>query len=106
MYVKVEFHGADGYGGPLYIGTGCFHKRDTLCGMKFSDQYRNNWNNEDYLFKEANLQELEENSKGLASCSYEENTLWGKKVLSLSLPHTYSLPIEKGFKLWSPLRSR
>ncbi|CAK8565761.1 unnamed protein product [Lathyrus sativus] len=77
---EVEFHGADGFGGPLYIGTGCFHKRESLCGMKFNDEYKHNWRSEDDLFKEANLQEMEEKSKGLASCSYEENTQWGKEM--------------------------
>ncbi|XP_061353157.1 cellulose synthase-like protein E1 [Gastrolobium bilobum] len=77
---EVEFHGADGYGGPLYIGTGCFHKRDSLCGMKFSDQYRNDWKSEDDQFIEAIFQELEEKSRALASCTYEENTLWGKEI--------------------------
>ncbi|GFZ12615.1 cellulose synthase like E1 [Actinidia rufa] len=33
---EVEFSGLDGYGGPLYIGTGCFHRRDILCGRKFT----------------------------------------------------------------------
>ncbi|KAK7289593.1 hypothetical protein RIF29_03342 [Crotalaria pallida] len=78
---EVEFHGADGYGGPLYIGTGCFHKRDSLLGMKFSDQYRNDWNSsESGQFIEASLQELEDKSKALASCTYEENTQWGKEI--------------------------
>ncbi|WVY94097.1 hypothetical protein V8G54_033185 [Vigna mungo] len=78
---EVEFPGADGCGGPLYVGSGCFHRRESLCGLKFSDQYRNDWNiNEDYQFKEASLKELEEESKVLASCTYEENTLWGKEM--------------------------
>lgn len=77
----MEFHGIDGFGGPLYIGTGCFHKRESLCGMKFNDEYKHNWKTEDDLFKEANLQEMEEKSKDLASCSYEKNTQWGKEVL-------------------------
>ncbi|KAL5077341.1 hypothetical protein RYX36_016325 [Vicia faba] len=77
---ELEFHGADGFGGPLYVGTGCFHKRESLCEMKFNDDYRHNWKREDDLFKEANLQEIEEKSKGLASCSYEENTQWGKEM--------------------------
>lgn len=33
--MKVEMHGSDGYEGPIYIGRGCFHRRDTLCGRKF-----------------------------------------------------------------------
>ncbi|XP_020232856.1 cellulose synthase-like protein E1 [Cajanus cajan] len=78
---EVDFRGLDGCGGPLYIGSGCFHKRESLCGMKFTDQYRNDWNSkEDDQFKEASLEELEQQSKALASCSYEENTLWGKEM--------------------------
>ncbi|QHO18743.1 Cellulose synthase-like protein [Arachis hypogaea] len=80
---QVEFHGADGLGGPLYIGTGCFHRRDTLCGMKFNNgQNRiNDWTkNENDQSLEENLEELEERSKVLASCTYEENTLWGKEM--------------------------
>ncbi|XP_050881176.1 cellulose synthase-like protein E1 [Lathyrus oleraceus] len=77
---EVEFHGIDGFGGPLYVGTGCFHKRESLCGMKFNDEYKHNWKSEDDLFKEANLQEMEEKSKDLASCSYEKNTQWGKEM--------------------------
>jgi cellulose synthase/poly-beta-1,6-N-acetylglucosamine synthase-like glycosyltransferase len=77
---EVEFHGADGCGGPMYIGTGCFHKRESLCGMKFSGEYRHKWKSENDLFTEGNLQELEQKAKGLASCSYEENTQWGKEM--------------------------
>ncbi|TKY47045.1 Cellulose synthase protein E1 [Spatholobus suberectus] len=32
--------------------------------------------------KEASFPELEEKSKALASCTYEENTLWGKEMSS------------------------
>ena len=81
--MKWEFPGMDGFGGPMYIGTGCFHRMDTLCGRKFSDQYKNDWKSEkennDQMI-EASLHELEENSKALACCTYEENTLWGKEV--------------------------
>ncbi|KAK2440913.1 cellulose synthase protein E1 [Trifolium repens] len=79
---EVEFYSIDGFGGPMYIGTGCFHRRDTLCGRKFSKQYRNDWKytNDDHIIKEPSLQELGENSKTLASCSYEENTSWGKEM--------------------------
>lgn len=88
----MEYRGADGCGGPMYIGTGCFHKRETLCGMKFNDEYRHNWKSEDDLFKETNLQEIEEKSKALANCSYEENSQWGKEVIyTYSLFHTYIL---------------
>ncbi|KAJ1441227.1 Nucleotide-diphospho-sugar transferase [Sesbania bispinosa] len=80
---ELEFHGMDGFGGPMYIGTGCFHRRDTLCGRKFSDQYKNDWESADKnidQMTEASLHELEEKSKALASCTYEENTSWGKEM--------------------------
>ncbi|KAK4844771.1 hypothetical protein QYF36_024293 [Acer negundo] len=35
---EVEHAGIDSSGGPLYIGTGCFHRRDTLCGKKYSQR--------------------------------------------------------------------
>ncbi|CAJ1963866.1 unnamed protein product [Sphenostylis stenocarpa] len=79
---EVELHGADSLGGPMYIGTGCFHRREILCGRKFSDQYKKDWNeckNIDHM-KEASLHELEEKSKALASCTYDKNTLWGKEM--------------------------
>ncbi|KAK7276973.1 hypothetical protein RIF29_18122 [Crotalaria pallida] len=78
--IEVELHGADGYGGPLYIGTCCFHRRDALCGKKYNGRYTEDWESEIGHVIETNLQELEEKSKALASCTYEENTLWGKKM--------------------------
>ncbi|KAI6691737.1 hypothetical protein NL676_019447 [Syzygium grande] len=32
---SVEIRGMDNYGGPPYMGTGCFHRRETLCGRKY-----------------------------------------------------------------------
>ncbi|KAE9591242.1 hypothetical protein Lalb_Chr20g0116421 [Lupinus albus] len=88
----VELHGADGYGGPLYIGTCCFHRRDALCGKKYNGRFMNDWKSEIEHVMETNLQELEEQSKALACCTYEENTLWGKEVdnlLSISYNTSY-----------------
>ncbi|CAL8160029.1 unnamed protein product [Prunus armeniaca] len=82
---EVEAHGVDGYGGPLYVGTGCFHRRDTLCGRKFSKDSKSDMKWDNRKREELGIHELEENTKGLASCTFEENTQWGKEV-SLSLP--------------------
>lgn len=78
----MEFHGLDGYGGPLYVGTGCFHGRDTLCGRKFSREIRNEFKIDipKYREREETTAVLEEKSKVLASCTYENNTEWGKEV--------------------------
>ncbi|KAK9941196.1 hypothetical protein M0R45_017815 [Rubus argutus] len=77
---EVEFHGLDGYGGPLYIGTGCFHRRDTLCGRKYSKGYKSEMKWENRKGEEISIPKLEESSKSLASCTFEENTQWGKEM--------------------------
>ncbi|PPS16922.1 hypothetical protein GOBAR_AA03675 [Gossypium barbadense] len=72
----------DGYGGPLYIGTGCFHRRDTLCGRQFSREIHNEFKID--IPRDREREEttavLEEKSKVLASCTYENNTEWGKEM--------------------------
>uniref|UniRef100_A0A1S4BLZ1 Cellulose synthase-like protein E6 n=1 Tax=Nicotiana tabacum TaxID=4097 RepID=A0A1S4BLZ1_TOBAC len=35
VITEVELPGLDASGGPLYIGTGCFHGREVLCGKKY-----------------------------------------------------------------------
>ncbi|KAJ0081922.1 hypothetical protein Patl1_09606 [Pistacia atlantica] len=37
VIMEVELPGIDSNGGPFYIGTGCFHRRETLCGKKYSE---------------------------------------------------------------------
>ena len=89
--IKVEFHGLDGCGGPLYIGTGCFHRRDTLCGRKFSKENKTDWSSLNDIRRKDSVHELEKKLKGLASSTYDKNTQWGKEVtLSLSNTHTHT----------------
>ncbi|XVF30795.1 hypothetical protein REPUB_Repub16aG0089300 [Reevesia pubescens] len=86
LSIKVALPGFDGNGGPCYIGTGCFHRRETLCGMKYSKDFKVEWRamkNDREIKERAGVPE--ENCKALASCNYEENTQWGKEVLSFSL---------------------
>jgi len=78
--LKVELHGADGFGGPRFIGTCCFLRRDALCSNTIIREYKNGWNDENEVV-EVNLYELEKESKALANCTYEKNTVWGKKVI-------------------------
>ncbi|WVY90620.1 hypothetical protein V8G54_036134 [Vigna mungo] len=82
----VDLPGTDGFGGPIFIGTCCFFRRDALCWNKFSREYKNDWNDENENEKEVtevNLHELVENSKALADCAFEKNTFWGKKIGSI-----------------------
>ncbi|XP_050371387.1 cellulose synthase-like protein E1 [Argentina anserina] len=77
---EVEFHGLDGYGGTLYVGSGCFHRRDTLCGRKFNKEYKSEMKWENRKGEETSILKLEESCKSLASCTFEENTQWGKEM--------------------------
>ncbi|KAI3466411.1 hypothetical protein Pfo_023074 [Paulownia fortunei] len=76
---QIELAGLDGFGGALYIGTGCFHRRESLSGKKYYENHRLEWNNVKDNTK-GTVEELEVASKPLADCSYEKGTLWGKEM--------------------------
>nr|DAD38760.1 TPA_asm: hypothetical protein HUJ06_013082 [Nelumbo nucifera] len=80
LRITNELHGLDGYGGPLYIGTGCFHRREALCGRKYNKEYKREWKRENTKKVKYNVKELEEKLKGLSSCTYEVKTGWGKEM--------------------------
>ncbi|XP_062088075.1 cellulose synthase-like protein E6 isoform X3 [Humulus lupulus] len=81
VLMEVELRGFDTNGGPCYIGTGCFHRRESLSGKKFNEASKVilDWKrkNKD---EESSAEALEKACKVLASCTYEENTLWGKEM--------------------------
>ncbi|CAN6224824.1 unnamed protein product [Urochloa humidicola] len=78
---QVELRGFDGAGGPLYIGTGCFHRRQVLCGRRFTSDYKEDW---DRGIKEkrelSSVNQTKEKAKSLATCIYEHNTQWGNEI--------------------------
>ncbi|XVF30798.1 hypothetical protein REPUB_Repub16aG0089400 [Reevesia pubescens] len=82
VIMELELPGFDGNGGPCYIGTGCFHRREILCGMKYSKDFKVEWRarKNDRKIKGISASVLEEDCKALASCTYEENTQWGKEM--------------------------
>ncbi|XP_030968061.1 cellulose synthase-like protein E6 isoform X3 [Quercus lobata] len=80
MNALMEMPGFDGNGGPCYIGTGCFHRRETLSGKKYNKNFKEDWKRWSNRSVEKSTRVLEETSKVLASCNYEENTQWGKEV--------------------------
>ncbi|EEF39631.1 cellulose synthase, putative [Ricinus communis] len=86
---KVENAGMSGHGATPYCGTGCFHRRETLCGKKYSEDRKLKLNIDSEKKDVKPKNELEEAAKVVASCSYEENTLWGKEMGLL-----YGCPVE------------
>ena len=88
----MEFPGIDANGGPMYIGTGCFHRRVNLCERKHCNEHKVDWKRVADIQIEGNARDLEEECKVLASCAYEENTQWGIEV-SLSLSPSLSLSL-------------
>ncbi|XP_019193726.1 PREDICTED: cellulose synthase-like protein E1 [Ipomoea nil] len=80
LRVDVEFRGLDGYGGPMYVGTGCFHRRETICGREFSKATRTELQSDPPRMTHKNARELEERLQELVSCTYEENSQWGYEI--------------------------
>ena len=71
---KMEMPRYDGNGGCCYIGTGCFHKRDTLSGQKYSKIFKADWKRLSNRSVEESTSVLEEKCKVFASSSYEKNS--------------------------------
>ena len=81
-YLKVELAGMDSYGGPCYIGTGCFHRRESLTGKTYKEANKQDWKSKNVKTKtRESVDILEEACKALATCTYEQNTEWGKEVI-------------------------
>ncbi|XVE62579.1 hypothetical protein DITRI_Ditri06bG0129600 [Diplodiscus trichospermus] len=77
---KLNFPGLDAIGGPLYIGSGCFHRREALLGKKYDKNCKVDWKSLDHRKVEESANVLEETCKILASCTFEQNTQWGKEM--------------------------
>ncbi|KAJ8770571.1 hypothetical protein K2173_018062 [Erythroxylum novogranatense] len=80
VIAEVEIAGLDANGGAPYFGTGCFHRREALCGKQYSKGYKVDLKKVDEKTAEVSSKKLEEVSKVLASCSYENDTEWGKEM--------------------------
>uniref|UniRef100_A0A2P2QLH9 Cellulose synthase-like protein E6 n=1 Tax=Rhizophora mucronata TaxID=61149 RepID=A0A2P2QLH9_RHIMU len=91
LVVNKELAGMGGYGAALYCGTGCFHRRESLCGKNYSKENQENWNTTNGAARHVGktVLELEEASRVLASCIYEKDTEWGKEM-----GLTYGCPVE------------
>ncbi|XP_044486353.1 cellulose synthase-like protein G2 [Mangifera indica] len=95
---KTKWQGMDGLRGPLLSGTGFYMKRNALFGSpnqedkflaepeknfgtsnKLIDSLRPN-KEQDVTRQEDSSESTVEEAKRLASCSYEQNTQWGKEV--------------------------
>uniref|UniRef100_A0ACD5YVW8 Uncharacterized protein n=1 Tax=Avena sativa TaxID=4498 RepID=A0ACD5YVW8_AVESA len=78
---KVEMGGLDSVGGPPYIGTGCFHRREILCGMIFTKDYKVDWDRGvKERIQENIVYNIEEKAKSLTTCTYEHGTQWGNEI--------------------------
>src|SRR6185312_7224693 len=78
LNLKVELAGLDTWGGPLYIGTACFHRREILCGRSFNKDYKEDW--DQGIKTQHRIDQTEEKAKSLATCTYEHNTQWGNEI--------------------------
>lgn len=96
---EVELSGFNNFGGPLYIGTGCFHRRETLCGRIYSRDYKEDWRR-GFESKGESACALEERASALTTCTYENKTQWGKEVSSpWFLPFAYVILAKNAYSL-------
>ncbi|XP_072078244.1 cellulose synthase-like protein E6 isoform X4 [Arachis hypogaea] len=102
----IELAGISGHGAALYCGTGCFHRRESLSGSHFRD-YKAKL---DHMIMNTKIEdnrtvdELNEASKLLATCTYEHGTLWGKEPTSLwFLPFAYAFVANNVYSLCEAL---
>lgn len=65
--------GMVGIQGPLYEGTGCFHRRKVIYGSNRNDSDEN-------AAQPISLSNLVEMAYKVADCDYEHGTHWGKTV--------------------------
>ncbi|KAF3783547.1 Cellulose synthase-like protein E6 [Nymphaea thermarum] len=79
-YNEVNSYGFDGFEGMMYIGSACFHRRDSLTGRKYSDDFNGDLNGRTWKKSLESADVLEERGKFLTSCTSEENTMWGTEV--------------------------
>ncbi|XP_062193265.1 cellulose synthase-like protein E6 [Phragmites australis] len=77
---QVELSGLDSVGGPLYIGTGCFHRREILCGRMLTKDYKEDWDGGIKEKTQRCIDQTEEKAKSLSTCTYEHNTQWGNEI--------------------------
>ncbi|KAI6690780.1 hypothetical protein NL676_027608 [Syzygium grande] len=75
---EIELREVGGYGAALYCGTGCFHRRDSLCGRRYSQGRKPEWSCE--ARRDEPVEQLEQGSKLVADCSYEKGSQWGKEA--------------------------
>jgi len=92
--LQIQYEGIDGIEGPFYVGTGCVHRRDALCGSErpqSSSKYHKAAysivcaEDESVAKDKTSPSKMLNHARDLANCTYEDNTLWGKEVGPTSL---------------------
>ncbi|KAK7320310.1 hypothetical protein VNO77_29671 [Canavalia gladiata] len=76
---EFELGGISGYGASLYCGTGCLHRRESLSGTYLKD-YKTECDIKLERNDNRTIEELNEGSKALTTCTYEQGTQWGKEM--------------------------
>ncbi|XP_057765098.1 cellulose synthase-like protein E6 [Salvia miltiorrhiza] len=85
---ELELAALDAHGGPLYIGSCCFHRRDALAGNKYEKGSHINWKQVNEMHQPERPNLLQETAT-FANCRYEENSSWGKEM-----GFKYGCPVE------------
>lgn len=80
---EIELQGMNAHGGPIFCGTGCFFRRDSFCRKKYSrdPSVLLEWRKKGGIRNTVgSINMLEQKSRVYASCTYEQNTQWGRDM--------------------------
>ncbi|XP_030523127.2 cellulose synthase-like protein E6 [Rhodamnia argentea] len=80
VFNEIELREMGGYEAAPYCGTGCFHRRESLCGRQYSRDREPEWSCEARTRRDETVERLEEDAKLVADCSYEKGSQWGKEM--------------------------
>lgn len=81
--------GMDGYGGPNFVGTGCFFRRRALYGPPSPSQQ---WEPQEATAKgPIGSLIVSEAAQHFASCTFEEDTKWGRLVITPFVNQSFPL---------------
>ncbi|XWS64859.1 hypothetical protein CRYUN_Cryun05aG0040300 [Craigia yunnanensis] len=101
--IKLEFPGLDANGGPCYIGTGCFHRREALCGKKYDKDCKVDWKKLNNRKVKESASVLEETSvsvwlqMGLKYGCLVEDSITGLSMQCSGWKSIYLNPEREGF---------
>uniref|UniRef100_R7W8G9 Cellulose synthase-like protein E1 n=1 Tax=Aegilops tauschii TaxID=37682 RepID=R7W8G9_AEGTA len=95
-----SLHVINEFGWPYVYWHGMCHRREILCGRKFTEDYQEDWNAGIKDKLQESIDETEEKAKSLAACTYEH----GMQSNNTCSDDTATQAMERGYLLDFPFK--